>query len=100
MSDIGHINSSLGSRDLEPRPIKRAPTEGGKQPGRDASAPRREPDRVELSPAAKARAADGDIRAEVVVRVREAIVRGGYDTPERLNAAVDAMIEDVARQGQ
>ena len=96
MADIGHINSSLGARDIDPRPAGRPAAESGRAPGRDAQALRREPDRVELSPAAQARL-EGDIRAEVVVRVREEIVRGVYDTPERFEAAADAMIDRLAR---
>ena len=96
MADIGHINSSFGARDIDPRPTGRAAQDSGRAPGRDAQAPRREPDRVELSPAAQARL-DGDIRADIVVRVREEIVRGVYDTPERFEAAADAMIERLAR---
>ena len=98
MTDIGHINSAsnsgLGARDIEPRPSKRQGPDAAPAPGRGAQSPRREPDRVELSSAAQSRLDDG-IRAEVVIRVREEIVRGVYDTPERFEAAADAMIDEV-----
>ena len=94
MSDIGQINSSLSPRDIEPRPVARPSTSSGRTPGREAHAPKREADRIELSPAAQARIDDG-IRAEVVVRVREEIVRGVYDTPERFEAAADALIRTI-----
>ncbi len=35
------------------------------------------------------------IREDLVARVRAQIVSGGYDTDERLNAAMDEMMKDV-----
>mgnify|MGYP001155951306 CR=1 FL=1 len=103
MSEIGHINSSpgagLGARDLNPRPSNRQAPDAARAPGREAQSPRREPDRIDLSPAAQSRLDDG-IRAEIVVRAREEIVRGEYDTPERFEAAVDAMIDAIQGSGE
>ncbi|GIW73736.1 MAG: hypothetical protein KatS3mg103_0258 [Phycisphaerales bacterium] len=82
MSDIGRIKSGLTSADLEPRPVGRKSGPAGiSQPGREAQAPRREADRVELTDAARNARQAGQIRAELVIRVREEIVRGVYETP-------------------
>jgi hypothetical protein len=94
MSDIGQINAGMHARDLDPRPVARPDRETAQQPGRHAQSPRREPDRVDLSPAARAIREDAQIRAELVVRVREEIVRGVYETPERLEGAIDAMLHE------
>lgn len=94
MSDIGSVNSGFHARDLEPRPIVRQDRDAGHQPGRDAQAPRREPDRIELSAAARAGRDSSDIRAEVVIRVREEIVRGVYESPARLEGTIDALLRE------
>ena len=36
-----------------------------------------------------------DSRKDLVRRVRKAIADGNYDTPERLDAAIDAMLREV-----
>lgn len=95
MSDIGHIHSGGHARDIEPRPSKRQAPASADQPGRAAHSPRREPDRVELSPAAQAGRDAGEIRAELVVRVREEIVRGVYESREKLDAAMDSLISEI-----
>ncbi len=96
MSNIGNINSGIHARDIEPRPISRPERDPGQQPGRSAHAPRREPDRIELSPAARAgRNNSSVVRDEIVIRVREEIVRGVYETPARLDGTVDALLADL-----
>jgi anti-sigma28 factor (negative regulator of flagellin synthesis) len=65
---------------------------------RRAAKPRRGDDRVEVSDAARFLAkmnAMPEIRAELVDRVRGEIARGTYDTPERFDLAVDAMIDEM-----
>lgn len=94
MSDIGQINTGFHARDLEPRPAARPDRDPANQPGRHAHATGREPDRVELSPAARALAERAEIRADLVIRVREEIVRGVYETPERLDGAIDAILNE------
>lgn len=96
MSDIGHINSGFNTSDLEPRPTSRPARVAGRQAGREAQVPRREPDRVDLSTGVKSAREAGEIRAELVIRVREQIVRGVYDTPEKLDAALDTMIDGAS----
>ena len=100
MSEIGHLTSGFNTSDIEPRPIGRTSGGSTRQPGREAHAPRREPDRVEISAGTRTSREAGEIRAELVIRVREEIVRGVYETPERLDKAVDALIDAVqGRQG-
>ncbi len=94
MSEIGHINSGFHARDLEPRPVTRTDRDASQQPGRDAQAPRREPDRIELSAAARGKRESPDIRAELVVRVREEIVRGVYESPVRIEGTIDALLNE------
>lgn len=94
MSDIGQVNSGFHARDIDPRPINRSDRDPGQQPGRDAQAPRREPDRIELSPAARAGRDTSEIRAELVIRVREEIVRGVYESPVRIEGTVDALLNE------
>ncbi len=93
MSDIGHVQSGGHARNIEPRPLNRPVA--ADQPGREAGSPRRQPDRVDLSPQAQAGRDAGEIRADLVLRVREEIVRGVYETPEKLDSAVSAMIKDA-----
>ncbi|MEQ8316241.1 MAG: hypothetical protein RIE77_10230 [Phycisphaerales bacterium] len=99
MSDIGHVHSGGHARDIQPRPAGRPPAGTTEQPGRAAGAPRRQPDRVDLSPQARAGRDAGEIRADLVIRVREEIVRGVYETSEKLDSAVDALIDDARRSG-
>lgn len=99
MSDIGHVHSGGHARDIQPRPAGRTPAGGADQPGRAAGSPRRQPDRVDLSPQATAGRDAGEIRAELVIRVREEIVRGVYETSDKLDSAVDALIDDASTSG-
>ncbi|UYV13967.1 MAG: hypothetical protein NCW75_06670 [Phycisphaera sp.] len=94
MSDIGQVSSGSHARDIEPRPIARPDRDPGQQPGRNAQAPRREPDRIEISPAARAGRETSEIRAELVIRVREEIVRGVYESPARIEGTVDALLSE------
>ncbi len=36
-----------------------------------------------------------DVRAELVARVKDEIAAGTYETPERIDAAVDRLMEDL-----
>ena len=60
-------------------------------------------DQLEISPAAEAAisavdhgAADnGGIRADLVARVRNEIAAGTYETPEKLDAALDRLLNEI-----
>tara|TARA_Y100001933_G_scaffold223973_1_gene235929 strand:+ start:507 stop:788 length:282 start_codon:yes stop_codon:yes gene_type:complete len=59
---------------------------------------RRGDDRVEVSDAARFLAkmnAMPEIRSDLVERVRNEIAQGTYDTPEKFELALDAMIDEV-----
>ena len=58
-------------------------------------------DRVDVSPAAReatlvAKLKDLPVREDVVAAARAAIANGTYETEDRLDAAVDAILEDFA----
>ncbi len=55
-------------------------------------------DTVEISPAAEAAvrgAEGGDIRAELVNRIRAQIADGTYETPDKLDAAVSRLLDEI-----
>ncbi len=54
-------------------------------------------DQVDISPAgeAAAQAAEGDVRADLVARVRSEIANGTYETPEKLDAALDGLLNEL-----
>jgi negative regulator of flagellin synthesis FlgM len=55
-------------------------------------------DQLEISPAAEAavQASEaGDIRADLVARVRGEIAEGTYETPARLEAALDRLLDEL-----
>ncbi len=57
-----------------------------------------EGDRVEISGAARLRDAISqlpEVRAEKIAQAREMILSGTLDTPERLSAALDRLIEEA-----
>lgn len=65
----------------------------------DAPATVRQPDQVELSAAAQwvSRLKElPEIREDVVDRVRQEIAQGTYETPEKLDAAAEEMLSDLA----
>jgi negative regulator of flagellin synthesis FlgM len=56
-------------------------------------------DRVEISPAAEAAiklAETGDIRHDLVNAIRRQIADGTYETPEKLDAALSRMLDEIA----
>ena len=55
-------------------------------------------DRVDISPAAEAAMAaqSGDIRHDLVNHIREQIAAGTYVTPEKLDIALDRMLDEMA----
>lgn len=55
-------------------------------------------DRVEISPAAQAasQAADtGGIRTDLVNQIRSQIAAGTYESPEKMNAALQRMLDQI-----
>lgn len=63
----------------------------------ESSAPIRSADRVELSEMAQylSRLNDLPIRSELVDRVRREIAEGAYENEERLDAAIQSLLEDL-----
>jgi negative regulator of flagellin synthesis FlgM len=56
-------------------------------------------DRVDISPAAEAAikmAETGAIRHDLVNAIRRQIADGTYETPEKLDAALDRMLDEIA----
>ena len=54
-------------------------------------------DQVDISPAAEAaaQASEGGIRADLVARVRSEIAAGTYETPDKIAAAVDRLLNEL-----
>jgi anti-sigma28 factor (negative regulator of flagellin synthesis) len=77
---------------------------GGPQAARpnattSTSRPQQAADQLEISPAAEAAvqaAEGGDVRADLVARVRSEIASGTYITPEKLDAALDRFLDESA----
>jgi negative regulator of flagellin synthesis FlgM len=62
------------------------------------STPARSADRVDISPAAEAAiqaAESSEIRLELVNSIRAQIANGIYETPDKLNAAVDRLLDEI-----
>lgn len=91
MSNIAPINRGNGV----PAPIARR----ADAPQASGDAPTRGTDSVELSSTSQllSRLAElPDVRQDLVDRVKAQIAKGDYDTPEKLDKALDAMIDEVA----
>lgn len=54
-------------------------------------------DQLDISAAgeAAAQAAENDIRSDLVTRVRNEIAAGTYETPEKLDAALDGLLNEL-----
>lgn len=54
-------------------------------------------DQLDISPAgeAAAQAAEGGIRSDLVARVRSEIANGTYETPDKLDAALDGLLNEL-----
>ena len=64
-----------------------------------ASPPQGSGDQLDISPAAEAaiRAEESDeVRHDLVARIRHQIEQGTYDTPERLERALDRLLDELA----
>jgi negative regulator of flagellin synthesis FlgM len=56
------------------------------------------PDQVDISPAAEAamKAAEaGDLRADLVARVRSEIAAGTYETPDKVAVALENLLDEM-----
>jgi negative regulator of flagellin synthesis FlgM len=67
------------------------------QAGRATQAPSQPADQVDISAAAEAAAklVDGEIRTELVSRVRAEIAAGKYETPGKLDAALENLLNEI-----
>lgn len=55
-------------------------------------------DQVEISPAAQAAvdaAERGEMRQSLISRIRSEIAAGTYETPDKLNGAVDRLLDEI-----
>ena len=55
-------------------------------------------DQLDISPAAEAAAQaaeSGTIRSDLVARVRQEIASGTYETPEKMDAALDRLLDEL-----
>lgn len=94
MTDI----SSIGVASY--RRVERAPEapERAAAPARETAPARADADRVEVSDMARFLSKLKElpeVRQDVVDRVRREIAAGTYDTPERLDAALDGLLQDL-----
>jgi negative regulator of flagellin synthesis FlgM len=67
-------------------------------PGTQAASASRSADRVEISPAAEAAAKASEasgVRHELVNLIRSQIAAGTYDTPEKMNAAMERILDQI-----
>lgn len=96
MATVNHISPGAATRvevPATPRPPARTPT-----PPDAPDAPRRAPDTVDLSEQARyldALRTGADVRTNLVQRVRAAIEAGTYDTSDKLDAAVENLLDDL-----
>lgn len=80
-----------------PTRVPATPGDRAREAQNDAPAVRRGADRVEFSAVATylSKLRDLPIRQDVVDRVRAEIAAGTYDTPEKLDAAVNELLADI-----
>lgn len=95
MSDIS-LTNSLGTDRLTGAmlPIEVSGRRASAQPSRSG----RESDRLELSSHARLLGklvAGGDVRADLVARIRREIAEGSYETAAKVEAAVDAVAREL-----
>ncbi|MFO0827531.1 MAG: flagellar biosynthesis anti-sigma factor FlgM [Phycisphaerales bacterium] len=101
MPDIGNIGSTSGYGGVGPlsRPTTEPTSRGSGAERLDAPQRDGHRDRVELSEHARwleALRTMPPIRAEKVAQVKAAIANGTYETDDKLNLAIDRLLDDVA----
>lgn len=90
ISGTTHVHGPHGIQ--APHALRRSPET---QPALPTDTP---VDRVEISPAAEAAlqaAETGAIRQDLVNRIRAEIAAGTYETPEKLDAALDRLLDEI-----
>ncbi len=98
MSDINPLNPSLAQAGLS---AYSALSGSGKADratvASETSAPARRADALDLSPAAqtRAKAEAQPVRQDLVDRIRDEIDAGTYETPSKINVAVDRLLSDL-----
>ena len=77
----------------------RAPS--ARQTAAVAGSPARGVDQVDISDHARflSQLKEGPVRSDLVARIRQEIADGSYDTPERLDKALDGLLNDVTAAG-
>lgn len=90
MANISGINPTQGPRPVQPGSVSK--TTGATPPNALPA------DTVEISPQARlaAKLADlPEVRADLVARVKAEIAAGTYETVEKLNIAIDRMLDEL-----
>lgn len=101
MTDISPINTGRLSRPDRTRGPDARPAQQVSEDTRAHTG--RAPDRVELSSRARflnQLKNEAPERTDLIARVREEIENGTYETPEKLDAAVDAIKEDLELENE
>jgi anti-sigma28 factor (negative regulator of flagellin synthesis) len=99
--DISATNPSSAGRFTEAAPVRQSLHPDASQSIREASVDdsgvRRGEDSVELTHVASyaGRLSDHPIRQELVDRIRAEITQGVYDTPEKLDVALDKLLGEI-----
>ncbi len=91
MTDIAPISR------MQPTALGNTARNGRSLPLQDV--PQRGSDQVDVSPAARylSRLQEmPEVRTELVERVRAQIASGQYDSPDKISAALDNIVEDLA----
>lgn len=72
-------------------------TRGARGAEQPSASPAATSDQLDISPAAAqaADAADDGIRSDLVAQIREQIANGTYETPERVDAAVSRLLDEI-----
>ncbi len=97
MTNVSPIDAGSFAR------VEAAPGAGRGAEGRSVSPARRGEDRVEVSDVARLLSRLRElpaVRTELVDRVREEISQGRYETEEKLELAIDGLVEDVRAEGR
>ncbi len=90
MASIRGINPTSGPQPIDPN--------AAAKPSAKSAAAAQGPDTVEISQRAQLAsklAAIPDVRADLVARVRAEIAAGTYETPEKLDAAIANLLEEL-----
>ncbi|MCA9240667.1 MAG: flagellar biosynthesis anti-sigma factor FlgM [Planctomycetales bacterium] len=52
-------------------------------------------DQLDISPEAAAASQSGDVRADLVARIKGQIAAGTYETSDKLNGALDRLLDEI-----